>query len=239
MGMSGVSTLKAGHSIPAEAELGRFISRDPIGFRGGLNLFNGAGTNPVTFTDASGLFIKAILETQKGLLIVEDYGPCSGKQGWKLKSRKEYKVFSGDKKAMNDPSQGHVPFIGPVPRGHYYLGSPVDVGVTHQELVGGNLNWIPILNKSTLENVHEVIDPNGNVVNRDEFYVHPGLISQGCVTFKSDIARGQPGYPGSSSYNEFYEMLTKTTPLSVDIVDPGFMWSSVESHTVQGTLEVR
>lgn len=38
-----------------DSDLGRFISRDPIGFRGGLNLFNGAGTNPVTFVDPTGL----------------------------------------------------------------------------------------------------------------------------------------------------------------------------------------
>lgn len=55
MGMSGVLDLKAGPSIPPQAELGRFISRDPIGFRGGLNLFNGASTNPVTFVDPAGL----------------------------------------------------------------------------------------------------------------------------------------------------------------------------------------
>lgn len=55
MGMMGVSDLKAGRSIPSQAELGRFISRDPIGFSGGLNLFNGAGTNPVTFVDPNGL----------------------------------------------------------------------------------------------------------------------------------------------------------------------------------------
>jgi hypothetical protein len=36
------------------SELGRFISRDPIGFVGGLNLY-GAFTSPVTFTDPSGL----------------------------------------------------------------------------------------------------------------------------------------------------------------------------------------
>ena len=36
-------------------ELGRFISRDPIGFQGGLNLFNGAGASPVTMVDPSGL----------------------------------------------------------------------------------------------------------------------------------------------------------------------------------------
>jgi hypothetical protein len=38
------------------ADLGRFISRDPIGFRGGLNLFGTAfGNNPLTMVDPSGL----------------------------------------------------------------------------------------------------------------------------------------------------------------------------------------
>ena len=37
------------------ARLGRFISRDPIGFAGGLNLFNGHSTSPVTMVDPSGL----------------------------------------------------------------------------------------------------------------------------------------------------------------------------------------
>lgn len=55
MGMSGVLNLKAGPSIPSQADLGRFISRDPIGFRGGLHLFNGAGTSPVTRVDPTGL----------------------------------------------------------------------------------------------------------------------------------------------------------------------------------------
>ena len=39
-----------------DSDLGRFLSRDPIGFRGGLNLFGtGFGNNPVTFVDPSGL----------------------------------------------------------------------------------------------------------------------------------------------------------------------------------------
>lgn len=36
-------------------DLGRFISRDPIGFQGGLNLFNGHSTSPVTMVDPTGL----------------------------------------------------------------------------------------------------------------------------------------------------------------------------------------
>jgi RHS repeat-associated protein len=59
------------------SELGRFISRDPIGFRGGLNLFSGAGTSPVTIVDPSGLtleftgqqsgYLVALLERLTGL----------------------------------------------------------------------------------------------------------------------------------------------------------------------------
>lgn len=37
-------------------KVGRFISRDSIGFRGGLNLFEYAGNNPVNFNDPFGLF---------------------------------------------------------------------------------------------------------------------------------------------------------------------------------------
>jgi hypothetical protein len=46
------------------AELGRFISRDPIGFRGGLNLFNGHGTSPLTFVDPSGLDLTVVFTTK-------------------------------------------------------------------------------------------------------------------------------------------------------------------------------
>jgi hypothetical protein len=43
------------------AELGRFISRDPIGFAGGLNLFGSHGVSPVTMVDPSGLANDLIL----------------------------------------------------------------------------------------------------------------------------------------------------------------------------------
>jgi RHS repeat-associated protein len=38
-----------------DPQLGRFISRDPIGFAGGLNLYGYVGNNPLTFTDPYGL----------------------------------------------------------------------------------------------------------------------------------------------------------------------------------------
>ncbi len=38
-----------------DSSLGRFLSRDPIGFAGGLNLYSMAANNPVTYTDHTGL----------------------------------------------------------------------------------------------------------------------------------------------------------------------------------------
>ncbi|MCA9792361.1 MAG: RHS repeat-associated core domain-containing protein, partial [Candidatus Eremiobacteraeota bacterium] len=51
----GAPPLNAGHSNPAQARLGRFLSRDPIGFSGGLNLYGYVGGNPVNAVDPSGL----------------------------------------------------------------------------------------------------------------------------------------------------------------------------------------
>ncbi len=54
-----------------DSTLGRFISRDPIGFTGGLNLFNGAGASPVTFVDPAGLW--CMVDTPNGNLIKREY----------------------------------------------------------------------------------------------------------------------------------------------------------------------
>lgn len=84
MGMNCASTLKAGHSIPTQPDLGRFISRDPIGFKGGLNLYNGAGTNPVTMVDPTGRYAEVSVSANGQnvhiVLPIEFYGPAATQQ---------------------------------------------------------------------------------------------------------------------------------------------------------------
>ncbi len=43
------------HPKPSQSDLGRFISADPIGFAGGLNLYSYSSNNPVGRVDPSGL----------------------------------------------------------------------------------------------------------------------------------------------------------------------------------------
>gem|GEM_PF-2678878 len=43
--------------------LGRFISRDPIGLEGGINVYTYVENNPTNFTDPSGLYAKSITNT--------------------------------------------------------------------------------------------------------------------------------------------------------------------------------
>lgn len=50
-----VSSLNERLSNTTQASLGRFLSRDPIGFAGGLNLFSYGANNPVNFVDEDGL----------------------------------------------------------------------------------------------------------------------------------------------------------------------------------------
>ena len=126
-------------------------------------------------------------------------------------------VFSGNGKGIkNCPDKGGIPFKGPVPPGEYYLGYPVDVSPTHPAL-DGDLMWVPILNKNSLKSSVFVTNPEtGKLVVRDEMYVHPGTISEGCVTFPSDSAKGQKGYPKSRDFSDLKSRLMNTKPLEVE-----------------------
>jgi hypothetical protein len=192
--------------------MGRWISRDPLGEGVDYNLYRYCGNNPISCIDPDGLYVRIVADIQSGTMTVADVNP--GRET----TVSTFKFFSGDKKALNDSSQEGLPNIGPVPRGKYSLGNgTVNVQDTHPQLIGGSLEWIPILNEETDRNVHYVFNPEtGRTEKRTEFYIHPGLVSQGCVTMKSDIRKGEEGYPGSKDFNTLLDIYNKTSTLTIN-----------------------
>lgn len=227
---SGLYLMGHRHYAP---DLGRFISRDPIGFRGGLNLFGTAfGNNPVTFVDPMGLFVKVIYDLSSATMTVEEFEKGDG-GAMRSVSKCTYKnVFSGTKKARNDWTQEHVIDVGPIPRGNYYLGYPQRA--TNRNLTGQTM-WIPVLDKATLLNEHQVTTPDGKTVTRTEFMIHPGLLSAGCMTFQSNIPMGEPGYPGNPDYEQLLKMVTNTSSKDITVQN----WWGDQTFQISGTLEVR
>ena len=95
------------------AELGRFISRDPIGFAGGLNLFNGAGTSPVTMVDPSGLDLTVVYTD-------------SSDRGWATKKFNYYDLWNAGKWLKAHDSE----IIGLINEGH---GNNATCGIDKRE----------------------------------------------------------------------------------------------------------
>ena len=51
---------------------GRWLSKDPIGLEGGLNLYEAFGNNPVCFSDSSGMDIHLLNDTEHSVLYIDN-----------------------------------------------------------------------------------------------------------------------------------------------------------------------
>ena len=55
-----------------DPELGRYVTRDPIGLAGGVNLYTYVRNNPLRYTDRLGLLVDAVLDRSSNTLTVTD-----------------------------------------------------------------------------------------------------------------------------------------------------------------------
>ena len=70
----GVATpCRAAISIAYDPQSGRFLTQDPIGLAGGVNLHAYAGNNPVTFSDPFGLCVKGNSTQSQGITDCEKF----------------------------------------------------------------------------------------------------------------------------------------------------------------------
>ncbi len=96
-----------------DADLGRWISRDPIAEEAGLNLYRYVFNNPTRLTDMFGLLVDAYFNVYQGLLTVVDresgaritLPANSGIQGTTMNNNPDYELRQG----------------GPIPRADYEI----------------------------------------------------------------------------------------------------------------------
>lgn len=193
------------------SELGRFISEDPIEFKGGdINWFGYVKNNPLMNFDPLGLDVEAIFSrSQKKITVKENWG------GWGIydflygpKSNQEFKVFSGNCDC-NESVIG-----GPIPKGLYLIDKDHDkkgvdpwMRISYRLLASesGTMDGPFYYHK-------EVTDPNtGQKIIRDNFFIHPGSASLGCITFQKSFDL-PGGTPWSGDYEHFDQTLQNTSP---------------------------
>jgi hypothetical protein len=160
-----------------------------------------AANNPLNFVDPSGLSVRMVYDRASGVLTATDTdtGETITITG----------VFSG-MFPPNSPLNSPENFGGPIPAGEYVIGGPQDMG----RFYTGTNEFYPLLDPTTMSNVHQIRTKDGQTVTRNEFYLHPGTGSEGCITVPSDTqkhAKGGHGvYPKSAAFDKLDAMLRNT-----------------------------
>jgi RHS repeat-associated protein len=89
---------------------GRFLTRDPISYGGGINLYNYVENSPVDSLDPLGLTRLEFYINTGTLIVITNEG-----------FRYRISATSGRDSAINDPRRVSEKFKGPIPPGQYHI----------------------------------------------------------------------------------------------------------------------
>ena len=188
-----------------DPKTGRWLSRDPIGEEGGINLYGYASNSPINWVDPLGLDVTATFDRTTGNLTVTDNqtGASTSCRAW-----------SGNGANTNNPGSQHIPDSGPIPAGNYLIGQAYNGGHS----AGGNNTWFKLYGPDGSGGYSyttiPVPVPGGGSVNRGGCNLHTGLASNGCVTIPSTVPNSARNYPQSPSFNAIQQMLQSTSQLN-------------------------
>ncbi|MBI0396997.1 DUF2778 domain-containing protein [Acinetobacter bereziniae] len=168
----------------------RYVSKDPIGLFGGLHSTKYV-SDPNQWIDPLGLIIGASFDNSKQIMIIKD---AQTKEVITIRN-----VFTGG----GADASGKVDFYGnALPKGSYYI--------TENPRADGDQSWYGLLA------IDEKIDDSHHIgagFYRSGFRLHPGTISEGCVTVNKNALGGK------NEWNKLDKFLKKTKTSEIEYED--------------------
>jgi RHS repeat-associated protein len=154
-------------------ETGRYLTTDPIGLDGEINLFWYVGNNPINLIDFYGLTVSCTYSQSSGRLICYDDNddPCEVNDRIPVVN---IRCYSGRGEGRDNPNMQHVPDIGPIPRGTWTIG-------THEERGTGPIT-LPLTPQQGNDVFNTERNPSSFLMHGDS--IDPtryGSASRGCI----------------------------------------------------------